>query len=246
MEHETQIQHEIRLQELVESYLRDRLPEWFRDAFNERLMDDPELAHQVDLREALEGGLKLEERAGRIERWNPQDAGRGATAGGGDRGPRTEAFEPAGRPRRFGRRHWAIAASFLLALLSATLLVQNLTLRSGDLAGAQRSQLVPLLATRGTEPVAVRIEPDGAPWLVLLADPGVDYDVYRATVTSTADPQEQWTLDNLERGYLEMIPIMLPAGQLENGTYTVLIEGRNAGAGAFVETARLSFRASAE
>jgi hypothetical protein len=221
----------MRTQQLVENYLHDRLPQWFRDAFNERLMDDAELQSELDLREALEHGLKLEAAAGNIERWR-------STVGEG--GTRTSGSSSRSSWGIVGGRT-ALAASLVFAVASVVLLSQNLSLRSVGTIDISAPQVVEILATRGVDPAPVQIAGnEGA--VVLMFDPGIEYDAYQASIVRDSDGSTIVSVDDLEPGVYGLLSVGVPAADLEPGTHEVIIAGLG-NDGQYEEITRIRFNA---
>ena len=189
----------------VDRYLRGTLTDDEKAAFEERLLWDNELVDEVDLAESLREGLQA------------------------------VASEPASEPARPGVRDWlssflsvpqyAAAASFLLAVVLMTAVFVNPITRDGgdsDLY-AGRTEIVPLLATRGGDSQTINVHAgDG---IVLLVDVVAGYDEYRATVRQDGAASPLWTKDGLTPTYPEAIAVGMPGSALESGNYVLTLNG---------------------
>jgi hypothetical protein len=220
---------------LIERYLRGDLSTEEEAAFEEVLLESPELLDQLEAAERLQGGLRD---LNAVESATESVARGGAAAA------------------LFASPRFAMAASFLMAvsvLFAASMYRQNQSLEAELATSASAPTLVQALYTVRSapdhDPVNV-VTPLQGGQVVLLVDPGFEtYDAYRGTLFRMSDgdrAEPVHRLEGLQPGYEEMLALGLPARLLSPGRYEIHIEGRvgdSAGAPRYEPVNRLSFEA---
>ena len=201
----------IREHQVIERYLRGTLTPAEEQGFEEAYLADPELLRELELTERLAQGVKALGQDARIAR----------------RSERAKWLEFVTSPQ------YAAAASVLLAValaFSAAVYLENRSLRDidvGSLVAGTTTRVVPLMTLRGGAVSSVSA-PENGEWTVLvLDDPGLGYDRYRAVVWRTGDPVAVvWTQDPLIPGYDETLPVGIPGRLLVPGDYEIELAGR--------------------
>src|SRR5688572_6448651 len=192
--------------QVIERYLQGRLTADEENAFEEAYIVDPALFRELEAAALLRRGLELHD-ADRSGEQRPSVTARGAAA-----------------PR------YALAASLVAGIAlasSAYLFVQNRELRSEAVVAAAPARVVPLLAVRGGNPnrIDATVSND---WTVLLVDPGLPYDRYRATLVRRADAEtvELLSVDGLAPSYEGQLAVVVPSRLLTPGEYDVVLAAR--------------------
>lgn len=192
--------------QVIERYLQGRLTADEENAFEEAYIVDPALFRELEAAALLRRGLELHD-ADRSGEQRPSATARGATA-----------------PR------YALAASLVAGIAlasSAYLFVQNRELRADAVVAAAPARVVPLLAVRGGSPnrIDATVSND---WTVLLVDPGLPYDRYRATLVRRAGAEtvELLSVDGLAPSYEGQLAVVVPSRLLTPGEYDVVLTAR--------------------
>jgi hypothetical protein len=204
-----QLRGYVRDRELAERFLRDELSDHERDAFEKLCIADSVLYDELIMTEHLQQGLHGLDAAGQLP------------AGGASRGWRGWLHSP----------QYAMAASILLVVslaFSGLLLRDNLSLRGEQnfASVSTDTRLVPLVTTRG-DATNTLPQPGRNEWTVLLVDPGLTYDEYRASVRRTGGDTEPtvWEQSGLELMIYEQLALGMPGSTLTPGDYEIVIEG---------------------
>ena len=205
--------------QIVDRYLQNKLRDDEVIAFEEFYLSDAETLAELELAEKFQQGMQDCAASGLLE----------------------EGKADSWITRTFTSPQYSLAASVLLlcSIGISGLLYQ----RAPSAPGYTGTQLVPIFATRGTDPAIVKVEAKNA-WVVLLADPGVTpYTAYRARIISldAAGSRDVWQVDGLTPGYDDQLAVGMPAAILLPGDYELRLEGENNARG-FAEINRLTFR----
>jgi hypothetical protein len=197
----------IRDNQVIERYLQGRLTADEETAFEEAYIGDPDLFEELKAADLLRRGLELHD-----------------ADGSGQQRP-SSAARSAGAPR------YALAASLVAGIAlasSAYLFVENRALQGEAVASvAAPGRVVPLLAVRGDNPNRIEAAvSDG--WTVLLLDPGLRYDRYRATLVRRggAEAAELLSVDGLTPSYEDQLALVVPSRLLTAGEYDVVLTAR--------------------
>jgi hypothetical protein len=214
----------IRDNQLIDRYLRNELSEGDKEEFEIHFLSDSETLAELEMAERLQQGL---------QGLDASDELREARSHGWLKGA-------------FLSPQYAAAASILLVFsIGFSGLMYRELQQAPTFTG---TQLVPIMATRGTAAGSVIHVGDSADWIVLLVDPGFEtYQRFRATVSrqTGAGAEQIWQSENLQPGYEEMLAIGMPGQILEPGAYEIRLEGGRDDATVdpvFVEISRLPFR----
>jgi hypothetical protein len=204
--------------QLVERYLRDKLTDEEKVAFEEFYLSSPETLAELELAEKMQDGFRDLEESEFVT------------------GTATDGWFN----RIFLSPQYAAAASILLvfSLGFSGMLYQQL--QTDD--AIYGTQIVPILATRGDSATVINIH-QPADWIVLLVDPGfASFLSYRAVVGRVGNEASTtiWQLDDLQPGYEEMLAVGLPGMLLEPGEYEIRLSGQS-GSGDFTAIRRLNF-----
>ena len=187
---------------VVDRYLQGRLSASEAAEFEERLAWDQPLVEELELAEQLRDGLRSSGLSG--------DAS-------GDSSSR-------GRFRRWwSQPQYAAAASFMLATVLATIVFTSLEAPGPHSAGA-RTDVIPLVAVRGTARSTITVNKDAT--TVLLIDESEGYMSYRVSIAGEEMAGGMsWSAEGVIPTYPQSLAISLPPGFLDVGRYVLTVEG---------------------
>ena len=189
----------------VDRYLRGTLADDELAEFEERLLWDEELRDEVDLAERLREGLEAS-----VQR-------------AAEKAPRTGLVD--WLTGLFYVPQYAAAASFVLAVALTAGIFMSPLIEVEDQPGGDvmPTEIIPLIATRGTDAPTIYVDPDS--WVVLLVDAPGGYDSFRVSVRRNDADEPFWVRDNLQTTYPEALAITVPGSALGAGDYVLALDG---------------------